>query len=156
MRKTLPNIISLCGLVFLMSAFVLNVPADEGARKRDQQPSPRRPEAGQERRKNAESERDHRNEHVEKMEKKMHHLREAAENLELAGLGDEAHKFRAAAEKMEHEIHRQHNAGRNTHQPPAEMVEKIHHLERQLEEMRKAIHHQQEQIEELRKQVNRK
>ena len=82
--------------------------------------------------------------------------REAAENLERAGLGDEAHKFRAAAEKMEQEIHRQHEAGRNGHHPPAEMVEKIHHLQRQLEEMRKDLHQQQEQIEALRKQVNSK
>jgi len=155
MRKNIQNIIGLSCLAFFMSVFIVNLPADDREKKRDQ-PSPRRPEAGQERRKNAERERDHGNENAENMEKKMRHLREAAENLELAGLADEAHKFRAAAEKMQGEIHRQHEAGRNDHHPPAEMVEKIHHLQRQVEEMRKVLHQQQEQIEALRKQVNSK
>jgi|GEM_PF-4689581 len=166
--------VSGCLLLFLSSPLSI-LTADESAEtrkpeKRDQ-PRPRRPVAvekdhhqgpnARDQQRDNERDRAAHEEQVEREMQKMHHLREAAENLERAGMPEDARRYRSAADKMEEAIRRRHeqggdrDAGRPGPPRPEEIVEAIHNLERNLQELSKVIRHQQEQIEELRKRVDR-
>lgn len=84
-------------------------------------------------------------ERPEEKEQRIRHLFEAAEHLEMAGLGDESRRFREMAHRMMGELH-QHRENRQ--------LEQIHRELRGLQEAVKAL---REQNEMLRKHLeNRK
>ncbi len=153
----LPNIIGsgYIAAIFLLS--VMNLAADE-SHKKPAQPLPRSQGELEGHHGKGEKGHDHRrddsvgeNESPEMVLKKINHLREAAENLELAGRADEGRSLRADAEGMERRLRQQMEARDSGPRPPMELIDKIHQLENQLRELRKILHQQQEQINQLKK-----
>ncbi|MFK5920696.1 MAG: hypothetical protein QM496_00845 [Verrucomicrobiota bacterium] len=80
---------------------------------------------------------------VEEIERRLHHILQAAENLEQAGMEKESKKLRQQAEHMERELqkHRQQNEGRSH-------GEKI---EREMNELRELVGQLKKEIEQLKR-----
>lgn len=81
-------------------------------------------------------------------EARLDHLMAAAENLERAGLVDEARRYREQAERMRHEIHRARE-----HAGGAERAERLELEVRELHEIVRAL---QEEIRVLRSELERR
>ena len=77
---------------------------------------------------------------VEEAERRMHHLREAAELLGAVGKHDEAQKLAREAHAIEEKLE-QHHRGRGHHEGPsnAQLAEAIERMQRQIRELHQAI-----------------
>ncbi len=89
-------------------------------------------------------------------EQKIHHLHQAAENLEAAGFHNEARDFHRLAEEKEREFqrHREAEHEHGHHEHHGEEMEHAHHeVIHKLEEMQEAIHQLKGEVERLRGEV---
>ncbi len=93
--------------------------------------------------------------HLEEMERRVHHLHVAAENLEQAGLHDEAHAFHERAEHLERELH---EARERHHRPPHPPGpgEDLDRLNREVAELRELVHDLRAHVQELQKALDQR
>jgi hypothetical protein len=93
----------------------------------------------------------HEHEHHEheaiELEQRIHHLHEAAENLERAGCPDMAHEVIQQAERLERELERHHALSN-----PERMLWEIHEM---LHDMRREMSSLREEIRDLRERLER-
>ena len=79
---------------------------------------------------------------------RLHHLRTAAENLERAGLHEDARRYHEQAERLQAEMIRRHI--------PEAQHHRAEQLEREVRELRAVVGHLQREIAELHEQLRRK
>ncbi len=86
-----------------------------------------------------------------RLERRVHHLRVAAENLAAIEMHDLAERLMREAEEIEQDLHRPH--GDRPHDPHAEFVDRVHHgfedLERRINELNSTCNQMGETIERL-------
>lgn len=90
----------------------------------------------------------------EEVERRIHHLHAAAENLEQAGLRDEARAFHERAEHLERELHEAME--RRHRRPPHPGGEELEHLRREVAELRELVHDLRRHVQELEKALDRR
>ena len=84
-------------------------------------------------------------------ERKIHHLRQAAENLDAAGLHQEADGLREQAEEIERHWHEAQERRGRAH-PEAEIHQAVIH---ELHALRKSVEQLRQEVKELRQQLSR-
>jgi E3 ubiquitin-protein ligase HUWE1 len=82
----------------------------------------------------------------EEMERRMHHVRVAVDNLHAAGLHEQAERLAQQMEHMRHPDAREHPS-HGEGPPPAE------HLEGVLRELHEAVRHLHERVDEMTRHV---
>lgn len=135
-------------------------PRREGPeRGRPREPEPVRESSDRERSERAEPRREGKRSHdslprPEEVERRIHHLHAAAENLEQAGLHDEAGAFHERAEHLERELH---EAMERRHgRPPHPGGEELEQLRREVAELRELVHDLRRHVQELEKALDRR
>jgi len=89
--------------------------------------------------------------HHEEAEVRMHHLRVAAENLDRAGMRDQANELREQAEEIERDLHEQRE---RHHEREHGEPEGRGHLEAEIRELHEMVQDLRREVEELRDELN--
>jgi uncharacterized protein YlxW (UPF0749 family) len=94
---------------------------------------------------------------AEEVERRIHHLHEAAGHLDIAGYGEWADEVRRVAEEMERELHERDDRGRHDdeghHDELVAHVKELTHafkrMHRHVEELTEVVHDLQERVDHL-------